>query len=98
MNCGTFAVRTLAALLLAGCAVGPDYRAPEVRLPSAWGGLSPAGDASAPDGGKAPLATWWTTFRDPVLDSLVDRALASNPDLRIAQARVREARALRGAA
>ncbi len=90
----------LAALgaLLAGCAVGPDYRSPEVKMPAAWGERSQAGDPSAAVGGKPPLAKWWTTFRDPVLDSLVERALAANPDLRLARARVREARALRGVA
>jgi len=98
MNPRTPAVLATIAVLLAGCAVGPDYRATEARLPSAWHGLPAAGDASTTVGGKAPLAEWWTTFRDPVLDSLVDRALAANPDLRLAQSRVREARALRGVA
>ncbi len=40
-----------------------------------------------------PVAAWWKTFRDPELDSLVRRAVNANPDLKIAQARVREARA-----
>jgi outer membrane protein, multidrug efflux system len=44
------------------------------------------------------LADWWTTFQDPALDSLVERAVNANLDLRAAQARVREARAQRGVA
>ena len=42
------------------------------------------------------IAVWWKSFNDAELDSLVERALRSNPDLRIAEARVREARAQRG--
>ena len=44
------------------------------------------------------LTAWWKTFHDPVLDALVDRAVQSNLDLRIAQARVLEARAQYGIA
>jgi outer membrane protein, multidrug efflux system len=44
------------------------------------------------------VTAWWRTFNDPELDSLIDRAVRSNPDLRIAQARVREARAQYGIA
>jgi len=42
------------------------------------------------------LAHWWTTFNDPLLNSLIDRAAASNLDLKVAEARIREARAQRG--
>jgi NodT family efflux transporter outer membrane factor (OMF) lipoprotein len=42
------------------------------------------------------FAHWWTTFNDPLLNSLIDRAAAGNLDLKIAQARIREARAQRG--
>jgi NodT family efflux transporter outer membrane factor (OMF) lipoprotein len=45
---------------------------------------------------SADLTRWWTSFNDPLLDSLVERAVQSNLDLRLAEARVREARALRG--
>jgi multidrug efflux system outer membrane protein len=41
------------------------------------------------------MARWWTTFNDPLLNSLVERAVKSNLDLRIAEARIREARASR---
>jgi len=40
------------------------------------------------------IASWWKSFNDPQLDSLVERAVRTNQDLRIAEARVREARAL----
>jgi len=83
--------RTLLACLglLAGCAaVGPDYRAPQPELPAAW---------SQPDTPQPPPAApdsrWWRRFDDPVLSGLVERALAANPDVRIAAARLRAARA-----
>ena len=77
------------AALIAGCAaVGPDYRAPQPELPAAW---------SQPETAVAPAtpldADWWHRFDDPLLTSLVERALAANTDLRIARARLRVARA-----
>lgn len=79
-----------AALLLGACAVGPDYREPPpVDIGSGW--------AQAADTAPAPidLSAWWTSLGDPTLDRLVAVALADNLDLRQAQARIAEARALR---
>ena len=79
--------------------VGPDYRPPTASAPTAWHEVStsqPADHPSEPSDRSADLAAWWTTLSDPVLDSLVERALESNLDLRIAGARVTEARAARG--
>jgi len=73
---------------LAACAVGPDYRAPAV---------APAvvANAATPDfQSRDPEAAWWQEFSDAELDSLVQRALQANLDLRIAVARVQEARAV----
>jgi len=75
------------AMLIAGCAVGPDYRRPEVELPAAWL------DAPA-ERAKGVRDRWWTLYADPVLDRLVEEALANNLDLARAAARVDEARAL----
>ena len=50
-------------------------------------------NAVSPD--EAALAAWWKGFNDPRLDSLVDRAITNNHDLRIATANLKEARALR---
>jgi len=77
-----------------GCAVGPDYRPPALTMPSAWGQRDQPGVTSA----AAELKAWWRGFDDPVLDALIDRAIARNLDLKIALATVREARALRGVA
>ena len=79
---------------LQGCAVGPDYRAPTLTTPGAWGQRDQPGVTStAPD-----LRGWWRGFGDPVLDTLIDRAIAKNLDLKVAIANVRETRALRGVA
>src|SRR5882724_624307 len=81
-------------LFLSGCAVGPNYHSPQTKAPGRWN-ASPAGGET----NSAITATkWWTKFNDPELDSLVGRAVRSNLDLRIAQARVREARAQYGIA
>jgi NodT family efflux transporter outer membrane factor (OMF) lipoprotein len=95
-------------LLVSACTVGPDYVPPVVPTEAAWGELrtpvpTPAAPTPAPDlewessqPSEEPLAQqWWTVFGDPTLDSLVERAVDSNLDLKQAEARVREARALR---
>jgi len=90
MNLGQFfrpvlAAIALAALLtLAGCAVGPNYRTPEIGVPSAWTGTTNM---------TAAADRWWAAFKDSTLDSLVSRAVATNLDLRLAESRVRQARA-----
>ena len=71
-------------LALAGCAVGPNYQRPDVDLPKEYG--VPQSTAALPD-------KWWTIFQDPVLDKLIDEALAANRDLRIAAARIEQSRA-----
>src|SRR5688572_4058108 len=79
----------LALTLIAGCAVGPDYERPavEASAPAQWGE-----GAAAISSEPADLARWWTLFKDPELDSLIERAVRSNLDLALAESRVREAR------
>jgi NodT family efflux transporter outer membrane factor (OMF) lipoprotein len=82
---------------LAGCAVGPDYRAPQPVTPDGWHASAPTGVGPAtPD--ASTLASWWTQFEDPMLDRLIEQALAHNLTARQALARVVEARARRGIA
>lgn len=77
--------------LLVGCApVGPDYQPPRPELPAAWSGAGEDGSATA---GTGALETWWTLFDDPRLDGLIQRAVAANLDLKIAVARIQQARA-----
>jgi hypothetical protein len=76
-------------MMLAACAVGPDYQAPQKEVARSFDNI----DATySTDQGAAQF---WQSFADPQLDQLVGEALASNHDLRIAMTRVREARALR---
>jgi NodT family efflux transporter outer membrane factor (OMF) lipoprotein len=89
-----FSPAVLLAVFVGGCAVGPDYKKPAVSAPTQWS-ESAAGVAA---GRNASETAWWKTFHDPELDSLVDRATAANLDLKVAAARVREARAQYGAA
>ncbi|HEY1612033.1 MAG TPA: TolC family protein, partial [Paraburkholderia sp.] len=92
--------RSLALLLCAGvmtgCAVGPDYRRPEVALPDHYMGQAAVEQRQA--AARADLATWWEGFDDPLLTRFVALALAQNLDLVQATARVKEARAGLGAA
>ena len=79
------------AALLAGCAgLNPDYTRPAVDLPQAWR------DAPA-EGVRAQDAPWWKVYGDPVLDRLIEEALANNASVMLALARVDEARAALGA-
>ena len=70
-----------------GCALGPKYERPAAELPAAW-------QQAPAQGAPAIGARWWTLYQDPVLDRLIDEALAHNQDLALAAARVDEARAL----
>jgi outer membrane protein, multidrug efflux system len=82
----------LAPLLLGGCVVGPDYSGPpELGRANPQPGF--ARQAPGTTSNEPALAAWWTTLQDPVLDELERRALASNPSLEVAQARLRQARA-----
>lgn len=77
----------LVAVMLGGCAVGPDYRTPLLATPAQWSGAGVATPA-------APvLPRWWARLRDPTLDRLVVEAVDGNLDVATASARVREARA-----
>src|SRR5580698_4766894 len=78
----------LATVLLTGCAVGPNYRAPPVA-PAAVQNAESAQFVT-----QSPEALWWQEFGDAELDNLVSRALAANLDLRSAYDRVRAARAV----
>ncbi|SPD73233.1 Type I secretion outer membrane protein [uncultured Desulfobacterium sp.] len=87
----------LSALMIAACAVGPDYSPPETTAPDGWradleGGLSNRQtDVDA-------LAQWWQTLNDPLLSYLVERAISENLGVKEARAKIREARARRAIA
>jgi NodT family efflux transporter outer membrane factor (OMF) lipoprotein len=82
----------MAALLLAGCAVGPRYVAPG---PAALASQPFVGAQGATYVSAQPLpAHWWRLFDDPVLDGLVQQALTENQDLKTAQANLLYAQGL----
>ncbi len=82
----------LAALLFAGCSVGPDYRRPDFELPQDWQAAQTAEAGARP--ADRVGERWWALYADPVLDRLIDEALQHNTDLALAAARVLEASAL----
>lgn len=86
---------TLALSALVGaCAVGPDYVKPEVHTPQGWhNAQDPALVAD-----QAAIREWWTVFNDPLLTQMIKDTLEGNRDLKVAIARVKEARAQLGVA
>lgn len=89
----TWYVRLLPALLLAGCAVGPDYHAPELPASAPFRGQQVL-DQRTVNLPAADMNAWWAGFGDKELETLVNRALAQNLDLKQAVARVDQASAL----
>jgi outer membrane protein, multidrug efflux system len=86
----------VAMMALAGCApVGPDYQKTEPAVPSAYGSVQ-TGISTCVAPGPCYCGSWWQVLRDPVLDQLMTRAVEGNPDIRMARARVQQARALAG--
>jgi NodT family efflux transporter outer membrane factor (OMF) lipoprotein len=75
-------------VLLAACA--PDLgRMPQMKAASDYGTQRAL---PAPTGAAWPAQDWWKAYNDPQLDALIDEALQGSPDLRVAEARVRQAR------
>lgn len=86
-----------AASMLAACSLTPEYRRPEAPVPDVWPALQAA--AALGDSGRPPIKLDWREhFPDPRLQALIYAALEHNRDLRIALARVEEARAQAGVA
>src|SRR5215470_1064747 len=82
----------VAAAALAGCAIGPDYKRPAVPQPETFRGEAAANAASLAD------APWWEVFEDPILKYLIQESFRANYDVKIAAARVQEARGQLGIA
>src|SRR5579859_3519791 len=76
------------ALALAACTVGPDYQAPAPETRAGWQGKQQAADF-------AQIQQWWASFHDAELDSLVNRAVAGNLDVKMAEQRIIEAHSQR---
>lgn len=82
-NCLTL---LLCGALLAGCAVGPNYKRPPVDSPATF-----RFDNTVTNTSFADLA-WWQVYQDSLLQSLIREALTNNYDLRIAMTRVEQSR------
>ncbi|KVR02242.1 RND transporter [Burkholderia ubonensis] len=87
------AVAFATAVLLAGCAVGPDYHRPDTPMPAAFK-EAPAGWKVAQPADGADRGAWWRVYGDPQLDALIDKLNASNQTIAQSAAAYRQARAL----
>lgn len=75
------------SITLAGCAAGPDYIKRDPAAPAAWSNT--AGTVSRAE----DISRWWQRLNDPLLTELIEEALRNSPDMRSAQAKLRESRA-----
>jgi hypothetical protein len=82
---------SLAAALLAGCMVGPNYHRPAVQTPTSFRDLSDNPQAQAKAASYADLP-WWQVFQDPQLQELIRIAIKQNYDLQLATERINAAR------
>jgi NodT family efflux transporter outer membrane factor (OMF) lipoprotein len=82
----------LAALVLGGCMVGPDYAKPSVPMTPAY--KEADGWKVAEPSDSLPRGRWWEIFGDPELHALEERVTAANQNLKIAEARLSAARAM----
>jgi len=74
----------LAVTLFSGCMLGPDYRRPSIDTPQAF-------RYQAQETAQTANSEWWKQFNDPVLDQLINEALANNKDVKIAAANINQA-------
>ncbi len=93
MNSTRLLVTAALLLVFPACAVGPNYKRPQVSVPGQYRGAPTGGPPSTQSFGDLK---WWTVFRDPVLEGLIKEALANNYDLRVAATRVMQASAALG--
>ena len=86
-------ISLVALALVAGCAVGPDYKRPEATtIPAAYAGATNGWKLAEPQG-QLPKGQWWEIFGDTELNELENQAATANQQLKIALARFDEARA-----
>ncbi|HXU93365.1 MAG TPA: TolC family protein, partial [Gallionella sp.] len=76
------------AVALAACSVGPEYRRPALDVPAAY-----RFQEEKPVAGSFADLEWWAVYRDKQLQGILQTALENNRDIKIAAARVAEARA-----
>lgn len=86
---GVRVLSAIAAVCIAGCAVGPNYQRPSADLPTEYRATPVAVPA---DAGTLADLPWWEVFGDPVLESLIEEALVNSYDMLIVASRVEQAR------
>jgi NodT family efflux transporter outer membrane factor (OMF) lipoprotein len=75
-------IATAAALVLGGCLVGPNYKAPAVPAPPAYSDSGHNGDwASAKPADAADRGAWWAVYQDPELNDLEQRCASANQNI-----------------
>ena len=81
-------------MITAACTVGPDYHPPQISVPAGFAASSASATArtEAASSDVVDLAQWWRSVKDPELDSLVERAIKGNLDLKVALTRLQQAR------
>ena len=84
-----FIAMIAAVTLVSGCMIGPNHKRPDFPLANQWSEKLGGGETAK----ASPPETWWASFGDATLDSLIKRAMAGSFDLRAAEARLKEARA-----
>ena len=82
-------------LCVSGCALGPDYHRPDADVPATYRDVLPT-ESSAVTSNSMGDDHWWQVYTDPNLQALIERALKNNYDVKIAVARIDEARAQLG--
>jgi len=87
--CLRFLLLTAATIIVAACAMGPDYERPEVPVPETY-------ETETIPGVSFANLEWWELFDDAELVALIETALINNKELAIAMARIEEARASLG--
>jgi NodT family efflux transporter outer membrane factor (OMF) lipoprotein len=93
-----FFALALSITAVAGCAVGPNYHTPDEHPPAEFAAvhgqpsMTSKPTSKADQAPSADYSTWWRSLNDPELDSLVSRAVVSNPDAQIALDRLQAAR------
>src|SRR3954465_2322296 len=87
-----FIASLIGAILIAGCAVGPDYKKPDAPASPQFKEAQGWREAAPRD--QLPRGSWWTVFGDAELDKLMSRVEVSNQNIKVAEARLRQARAV----
>lgn len=98
MNANGFSCRALvleisACLAIAGCTVGPDFKAPTSSTPPQVFDRTEAAQASSKAVESQFNSDWWTLFNDPTLNTLEQQLADSNLDVAAASARLQQSRA-----